>query len=146
MNPEPVQVETHSPEETERLGATLAEKLQQGDVLALYGTLGSGKTTFVRGLARELGITEPIRSPTFTLIHEYPLPDQRARLYHIDLYRLENPEQVHELGLEELFPKGITVIEWADRAPNLLPDDRIEIHFEVSEGDTRQIMLSKPTR
>lgn len=143
MNPEPVQIETYSPEETMRLGAALAEKLQQGDVVALYGTLGSGKTTFVRGLARELGITQPVRSPTFTLIHEYPLPVLRTCLYHIDLYRLENPERVQELGLEELFPKGITVIEWADRAPNLLPGERIEIHFEVLEGDARQITLSK---
>lgn len=142
MSLKPVKTVTRSPEETERSGAALAGKLQRGDVLALYGPLGSGKTTFVRGLARGLGIPQPVRSPTFTLIHEYPLPDEHERLFHIDLYRLENLQEVLELGLEELFPNGITVIEWADRAPGLLPDSRIEVHFELLEDDERTIRIA----
>jgi len=142
MSIKPVKTVTRSPEETERAGAALAGRLQRGDMLALYGALGSGKTTFVRGLARGLGISQPVRSPTFTLIHEYPLPSEHGRLFHIDLYRLENPEEVLQLGLEELFPNGITVIEWADRAPSLLPDNRIEVHFGILQGDERTILTA----
>lgn len=143
MSLKPVKTITHHPDETERLGASLAKSLRPGDVIALYGTLGSGKTTFVRGLAKALGMTQPVRSPTFTLIHEYPLPNQLGRLFHIDLYRLESPEDVFRLGLEELIPTGITVIEWADRAHGLLPDERTEVHFEVIQDQERAVTMTR---
>lgn len=142
MSRKPVKTVTHHPNETEQLGVDLAKNLRPGDVVALYGHLGSGKTTFVRGLAKALGIAQPVRSPTFTLIYEYPLPDELGRLFHIDLYRLENPEDVLQLGLEELIPAGITVIEWADRAIGLLPDERTEVHFEVLQDQERSITIT----
>lgn len=142
MSRKPVKTVTHHPNETEQLGVDLAKNLRPGDVVALYGDLGSGKTTFVRGLAQALGITQPIRSPTFTLIHEYPLPGELGRLFHIDLYRLENPDDVFQLGLEELIPAGITVIEWADRASSLLPDERTEVHFEILQDQERSVTIT----
>ncbi|MDW8107317.1 MAG: tRNA (adenosine(37)-N6)-threonylcarbamoyltransferase complex ATPase subunit type 1 TsaE [Armatimonadota bacterium] len=109
-----------SPAATEAFAAQWAQNLQADTAILLEGDLGAGKTTFIRGLARGLGITEPIRSPTFTLIHEYTIQQpphlQGLPFFHIDLYRIETPEQIRTLGLDELFERmGITAIEWAER-------------------------------
>lgn len=143
-----LKVLSHSPQDTEALGSALASTLEKGDLLCLYGALGSGKTTFVRGLARGLGLQQPVRSPSFTLIHEYPLPDHPAAyLFHIDLYRLEEPAQIDPLGLEEYFERGLCVMEWADRAGTRLPTDRLEIYFEILSDTQRQLsfILCGPT-
>ncbi len=105
---------THSPAETEMLGERWGREAQRGWVIGLSGDLGAGKTQLVKGLARGLGSTARVHSPTFTLVNEYS--GGRLRLFHLDLYRLETPGQIISAGLEEyLQPEGVTVIEWAER-------------------------------
>jgi tRNA threonylcarbamoyladenosine biosynthesis protein TsaE len=109
-----------SPASTEAFAAQWAQTLAPDTAILLRGDLGAGKTTFVRGLARGLGITQPVRSPTFTLTHEYTIQQPPALrglpFFHIDLYRIETPAQLHTLGLDELFERGgVAAIEWAER-------------------------------
>ncbi|HEX5222680.1 MAG TPA: tRNA (adenosine(37)-N6)-threonylcarbamoyltransferase complex ATPase subunit type 1 TsaE [Verrucomicrobiae bacterium] len=105
---------SHSPTETESLGEQWGRAAQHGLVIALSGDLGAGKTQLVRGLARGLGITTRVHSPTFTIVNEYT--GGRLRLFHLDLYRLETSEQIRGAGIEEfLQPEGVAVIEWAER-------------------------------
>jgi tRNA threonylcarbamoyladenosine biosynthesis protein TsaE len=108
---------SHSPAETESLGETWGRIARHGWVIGLTGDLGAGKTQLVKGLARGLGITARVHSPTFTLVNEYA--GGRLRLFHLDLYRLESSKQILGAGLEEfLQPDGVAVIEWAERMPN----------------------------
>jgi len=129
------------PQATQALARQVAQTLVGPVVIALYGDLGAGKTLFAQALAQALGVTEPVTSPTFTLINEYDLPDGGS-LFHVDVYRLHNavPEAI-ALGLEELFDLGIVVIEWADRIQPILPDARIEVHLEHRGDNQRQITL-----
>lgn len=122
--------ETRSPEETERLGAALGRVARAGDVLALFGGLGVGKTCLVRGLARGLAIDRPVASPTFVLINQHR---GRLWLYHVDLYRIGHPEETVEIGIEELLPSadGVTAIEWAERIEPWLPDGTIRVGIEA---------------
>jgi len=129
---------SHNPEETFALGIQCAASLRRGDVLALAGDLGAGKTQFSKGLAAGLGVECDVTSPTFTLIHEYP--GGRLPLFHIDLYRLEDEEEVLGIGLDEyLEGDGVTVIEWADKFSSLMPTGVRWIRFRVLEGDEREI-------
>ena len=132
---------TSSEPETAAAGARLAESLQPGDVVLLYGELGAGKTAFTRGLAEGLGVqADDVSSPTFTLIQEYR---GRLTLYHVDLYRLAEQE-VDDLGLEELvLGDGVVVIEWAERWRGR-PDDVIEVRFEHIDDDRRRLHLQRP--
>lgn len=108
---------SHSPEETESLGESWGRAAQPGWVIALSGDLGAGKTQLVKGIARGLGVTARVHSPTFTLVNEYT--GGRLRLFHLDLYRLETTGQILGAGLEEyLQPDGVAVIEWAERMAN----------------------------
>jgi tRNA threonylcarbamoyladenosine biosynthesis protein TsaE len=120
--------------ETYNLASAVAKKADAGTVLALHGNLGSGKTCFVKGLAAALGIKNIISSPTFTIIQEYYgwLP-----LYHIDLYRLQNIQHIIDIGIEEyVFSQGITAIEWAERAAEILPEYTVHINFEIINPDS----------
>jgi len=134
---------SHSPEDTWALARTLAAELPERAVLALHGELGSGKTCFVQGLARALGITQAVTSPTFTLVSEY---SGTKKLFHIDLYRLQRPEDVLAIGLDEYVEAdGIKAVEWAERAGNLLPPDTIHIAFEVmTQPEQRRIVVKRP--
>ncbi len=136
--------ETHSAEETRALGRRLAAKfLPQQGVVLLIGDLGAGKTTLAKGIVegRQAASGDEVSSPTFTLIHEYGNP---VSIYHVDLYRLETLEQVRRLGLDELFDKpALTLIEWGERFPEILPADRIEIRLLHSAEDTRVIECSE---
>ena len=108
---------SHNPAETESLGESLGRAAQRGRIIALSGELGAGKTQLVKGVARGLGIAACVHSPTFTLVNEYG--GGRLRLFHLDLYRLETPEQIAAAGLEELLRSdGVTVIEWAEKMLN----------------------------
>jgi tRNA threonylcarbamoyladenosine biosynthesis protein TsaE len=108
---------SHSPAETEALGEKFGRLARRGTVFALSGDLGAGKTQFVKGLARGLGISARVHSPTFTLVNEYG--GGRLKLFHLDLYRLETPAQILSAGVEEfLSPDGVAVIEWAERIAN----------------------------
>ena len=132
---------SHSPEETENLGRELAVRLKPGDVVALTGEIGAGKTTFVRGLAEGLGVPAgSVASPSFVLVREYR---GRIPLYHADLFRLEGMPQAASVGLEEFYEQGgVTVIEWADQVPGALPEVYLEVRFEVVDPDTRRLTLA----
>lgn len=122
---------THSPEETVALGRSIAQRLRRGDIVALIGELGSGKTQFVKGIAEAFRAHPHVSSPTFVIMNRYDGQDADGReifLFHVDLYRIEGTDAVLDLGLEEVFDAdGITLIEWADRMGTLLPPRRIEI-------------------
>ncbi|MDQ2806639.1 MAG: tRNA (adenosine(37)-N6)-threonylcarbamoyltransferase complex ATPase subunit type 1 TsaE [Chloroflexota bacterium] len=124
-----VDIISHSLEQTRRIGARLAALLQAGDLILLEGDFGAGKTSFTQGIARGLGVgSDYITSPTFTLINEYE--DGRLPLYHVDLYRLEDPAQVRDLGLLDYIEgDGVTVIEWPARAAGLLPAHHLTIYL-----------------
>jgi tRNA threonylcarbamoyladenosine biosynthesis protein TsaE len=144
MKEETVEIVTHSPEETERLGEMLAELLPTGSVVALHGELAAGKTCLVRGMARKYARGEIVSSPTFTIVNQY---GENPALYHVDLYRLEAVSEIRDLGYEELFePDGITVVEWAERAESLLPEKRLDIFLEVAgENERRLTMVNRGT-
>ncbi len=123
---------TDSPEQTFALAQALGALLLPGDTVFLTGDLGTGKSVFARGVAGALGIREPMASPTFTLMYPY---EGRCRLYHFDLYRLEEPEEFYQAGLEEFVGgDGVALIEWPDHA-DLLPEPRLEVRIERGEGD-----------
>ncbi|RKU38308.1 tRNA (adenosine(37)-N6)-threonylcarbamoyltransferase complex ATPase subunit type 1 TsaE [Candidatus Poribacteria bacterium] len=124
---------TESPHETQALGEKLGQTLKQGDVIALIGDLGTGKTCLTQGIARGIGIApnEIVSSPSYILINEY---NGTIPIYHIDLYRLENSEEIAELGLSEYVEgDGICIIEWAERMADALPDTCIKIHITLRE-------------
>lgn len=130
---------TGSPDGTKHLGAVLGRAAEPGDVLALWGELGSGKTTFVRGIATGLGIPETdVTSPTFVIVHEHG--SGRIPLFHVDLYRLDGPESASSTGWEEaLSGGGLTAIEWPGRLEDSLPADRLDVRFTHQGGDARRI-------
>jgi len=133
-----------SAQQTWEIARSIGEKLRQGDVLALSGELGSGKTCFTGGLARGLGVDEKyqITSPTFTLINEYPA---RHRLYHFDVYRIEDYDEFEDLGYEEyLGVEGVVVIEWAEKIAKRLPVNTLWITFEYLDEDERKIIIKGP--
>ena len=124
---------TNSPAETEALGQRLAERLQPGDVIAYTGDLGAGKTAFTRGLARGLGITERITSPTFTIVNEYQ--GGRLPLFHFDMYRLGSSEELYEIGWEDYLAKGgVCAVEWSEIVADALEEDCIRV--DIRQGDT----------
>lgn len=136
-------MESRSPEETVQLAITIAEETKPGDVVTLIGDLGVGKTQFASGFAKGLGITEPIASPTFTVVCEYQ--EGRLPFYHMDTYRLEDPEEAEVIGVDEyLYGDGVCLIEWADQIEELIPEKhlRIEIEKDLEKGfDYRKITL-----
>ena len=149
--------------DTQKTGEEFAYQIKGGEVLALYGDLGSGKTTFMQGLAKGLGIKKNIISPTFIIMRTYEIPssflgerselrDEESlrlssgikNLYHLDLYRIENEAQAEDLGLLELMgePENIVAVEWPDKIENILPDTRINIYFTYMEDDKREIRIN----
>ena len=135
-----IKIVTKTPQELEYLGSRMAQLVQPGDFIALDGDLGAGKTLMTQGLAQGLGILEDISSPTFTIIHEYE--SGRLPLYHMDVYRLKQPEEMYDLGYEEYFyGEGVTVVEWAQIIEPLLPDEYLGIEIAVTmEG--RELRLA----
>jgi tRNA threonylcarbamoyladenosine biosynthesis protein TsaE len=130
-----------NPSETIRIGKQIGRLLQRGDVVALVGELGAGKTQFIKGLAQGVGVGKSVyvSSPSFTLINEYK---GEIPFYHIDLYRLEEEKEAEELGLEEYFHgEGITAIEWADRIPSLLPAEFLCVNIHYMGKQIRSIEL-----
>ena len=139
---------TNSPEETEALGRELAGGLKPGDVVALTGELGSGKTCFVQGLAKGLGITGYTKSPSFTIVNVYKGGKGgrggRLPLYHIDLFRIGGGGELDGLGLEEyIYGEGVSVIEWADRAIEILPERAIVVRFSYKGETERSIEFER---
>ena len=135
-------VTTHSEEETIEFGRRIARELPHRAVVLLIGNLGAGKTTLAKGIISGLNAAEPeeVSSPTFTLIHEYA----EAKVYHVDLYRLDTAKQVADLGLDEILERdAVVLIEWGERFPALLPEKRLEIRLTPGEGDSRNIEVRK---
>ena len=156
---------SHSSAQTQRLGMRLGELLRGGELLLLEGSLGTGKTTFTQGLARGIGITEVISSPTFTLLKEYPgqhgSTAQREQaqvtlqhrqqerhqvgpaLYHFDLYRLDDPEEILDLGFEDyFFGNGVCVVEWADKAELLWPAEHLRLRMKIMSETKRGLLFT----
>ena len=130
---------THSPEETERLGSALGALLEPGDILAYRGDLGAGKTAFTRGLAKGLGCTEPVTSPTYTIVNEYL--SGRVPLFHFDMYRLSGADDLWSIGWEDYLDRGgICAVEWSENVADAL-EDPIVITIEKLGEDTRRITL-----
>lgn len=137
-----VKMESASAEQTFALGLAIGKKAREGDVFALSGELGAGKTCFTGGLARGVGVNEDyaITSPTFTLINEYP---GRHRFYHFDIYRLNQIDELNDLGYDEyVSSKGVVAIEWAEKIKNALPDNTITINFTYVDENRRIIEIS----
>lgn len=134
---------SNSAEETIAVGRKHALSARQGDVFALTGDLGAGKTQFVKGFVAGLGSSVEVTSPTFVLMHEYE--DGRLPVYHFDFYRLENSEAVLRLGFDDyVFGDGVALIEWADRSPELIPKEAKWLSFELKGENTRVISEAKP--
>ena len=130
---------TNSEAETEALAESLAERLPEGTVLAFYGELGSGKTAFVRGLARGLGIGAMVSSPTFTIVNEYPGP---RSLFHFDMYRLGSADELFDIGWEDYLSRGgICAVEWSENVAEAFEGDEIAVRFEKLGESTRRITL-----
>ena len=126
-------------EQTRAIAATLASALRGGDVVVLSGDLGAGKTTFVQGAAEALGVKVRVTSPTFVLMREY---EGRARVVHVDVYRLSSLQELIDLGYEELFATDtVTFIEWGDAVSGLMPSDRIEVDIQQLDGEERRITI-----
>jgi len=141
-----VEIASESAEQTFALGVDIGKKAGEGDVFALSGELGAGKTCFTGGLARGIGVDEnyAITSPTFTLINEYP---GRCRFYHFDVYRLNQIDELIDLGYDEYMSgKGVVVIEWAEKIKNALPDDTIKVIFTYIDENKRMIRISSPKK
>jgi len=132
---------TQGAEETVKLGKGLAKRLRKGDVVALCGDLGSGKTTFTKGIGKGLGVKDArrINSPTFVLIKEY---EARIPLYHLDLYRLDGLKDIEDIAVEEyMYGDGVTVVEWAEKAKKILPKKHIVVKFEIKGEQEREIRI-----
>lgn len=133
---------SEGPEETMALAMDLARRLGDGEVVALVGELGTGKTTFVKGLARGFLIPEEVLSPSFLLARTYR---GKKTLHHLDLYRVRAVEELEEVGLTALLPpeEGVTAVEWADRFPRLIPKSAVWVYFEHAGGDRRKITIRR---
>ena len=136
-------IETRSAKETFQLGKELGEKATKGQVYTMVGDLGVGKTVFTQGMAEGLGITEPISSPTFTIVQEYD--EGRLPFYHFDVYRIGDISEMDEIGFEDyVYGEGVSLIEWANLIEEILPDNRIDITIEkdLTQGfDYRKITI-----
>jgi tRNA threonylcarbamoyladenosine biosynthesis protein TsaE len=133
---------THDEAETAALGRALASSLNAGDVVLLQGDLGAGKTAFTKGLAEGLGVSrDEVSSPTFTLMQEYR--GGRLPLFHVDLYRLNDPREIEDLGLDEIAADGVLAIEWAEKLPaRISPARAVEVRIDHGDGDTRTIHIT----
>lgn len=137
-----IALDSDSPEATERIGARIAAILVDGDVVALFGDLGVGKTCLARGILRGLGVADVVQSPSFVVERRY---SGRLPAYHLDLYRIEGTRAVAELGIPDRFSEtGVFLVEWADRAEGALPADRIDLVVEDRGGTARRVRVGGP--
>lgn len=132
-----------NPAATEAIGARIGALLRPGDVIALYGTLGAGKTSLCRGMLRGLGFAGDVPSPTFPIVVTYAPPELRLPVWHVDLYRIEAPEELEELGLDEARGEVALLIEWPERLPGLWPET-LRLTLEMDEAGGRRLTASAP--
>jgi len=129
---------TRSTDETLELARAVGELLRPGDVVSLVGELGAGKTVFARGVARALGVTELVVSPTFTIVREY---EGRVPLVHVDVYRIDAVQELHDLGFEEVVrDDAVTIVEWGDMIDGLLPGDRLDVRLKPGAADDERVV------
>ncbi len=134
---------THTPAETEAVGERLAAILRPGDVVALTGDLAAGKTRFVAGLARGLGLADPVTSPTFAIAHEYR--EGRVPLFHFDMYRLSSSEELYDIGWEDyLASGGVCAVEWSENVADAMPDSAFFVDIRILDDTTRRITIRTP--
>ncbi len=135
---------SRSPEQTLRLGAHLGYLLQGGEVICLEGPLGAGKTVLAQGIGRGWGAVSPLTSPSFILVREHQRPGDPQRLLHVDFYRLEGPEEAVGLGLEDWMgePDAVVIIEWPDRAPQVIPPERLWVRLDMSGENLRRLLFT----
>jgi tRNA threonylcarbamoyladenosine biosynthesis protein TsaE len=142
-----MEIVTKSARETQDLGEKIGLDLKSGGLICLYGDLGSGKTTFMQGLALGLGIKKRVLSPTFIIMRQYPLAINHLpsiiNLYHVDLYRIKDEKDVESLGLQEIWsdPKNVMAIEWPEKIEKILPEKRTNIYFEYVGENKRKIRI-----
>ena len=130
---------SHSPEDTEDIGARLAEQLEPGAVVAFTGDLGAGKTAFTRGLARGLGVADRVTSPTFTIVNEYE--GGRLPLFHFDLYRMDSPEELFDIGWEDYLARGgVCAVEWSEHAEGAFEEEPIWVDIRRGESDEQRVI------
>jgi tRNA threonylcarbamoyladenosine biosynthesis protein TsaE len=142
LNEHSFEIITHSPAQTFRVGERLGRLLRPGDVVCLQGDLGSGKTCLTQGVGSGLGVHGAINSPTFVFINEYKPAEAGPYLYHVDLYRIEDPAEAFALGLDDyMYGNGVTVIEWAERAQQLVPAERLWITLAFLDLTKRSILF-----
>lgn len=137
---------SNSVEKTNQIAREIAKTLKGGEVVALYGKLGSGKTTFIQAVAKALGVKSNVPSPTFVLARSYKIPKLEGKiLHHIDLYRLDSSSDLRAIDLQEIInnPKNITMIEWAEKAKKELPKERIEIRLKDLGKSKREITITR---
>ena len=134
-----MQITTHSADETQALGEKLAERLRPGDVIAYFGDLGAGKTALTRGIARGLGIEDPVTSPTYTIVNEYL--SGRLPLFHFDMYRLSSSDELFDIGWEDYLARGgVCAVEWSERVDGALPEDTVFVDIRRGSGDNDRII------
>ncbi len=127
---------------TLEVGRELGALLRQGDKLALSGTLGAGKTTLARGILEGLGYGEEVPSPTFAIVQQYEPPETRIPVAHVDLYRIDDPEEIPELGLDDILDVGAMIVEWPDRMPDSFWHDALKFELEITGDDNRRLTWS----
>jgi tRNA threonylcarbamoyladenosine biosynthesis protein TsaE len=133
---------SRSPEETEALGLKLGKILEAGTILCLSGDLGTGKTTLTKSIAKSLGVEEYVTSPSYTIVNEY---EGRLPVYHFDVYRINEIEELYEIGYEEyFFGRGVTIIEWASMIMELIPDEAVKIEIERLDEQERKFVITGP--
>jgi tRNA threonylcarbamoyladenosine biosynthesis protein TsaE len=137
-----ISARTFAADETGALAERVGALLRAGDVVVLTGELGAGKTVFAKGIARALGITEPVVSPTFTIVREYEAP---VPLVHVDVYRLDHLQELHDLGFDDLVGgEAVTLVEWGDRVQALLPASRLDVQLLTGAGDDERMISFDP--
>lgn len=133
-----IKIRTLSTEETEKIGAKLAKKLKGNEVIALYGGMGAGKTAFVRGLSRELGVINEVSSPTFAIVHEY---SGKYKIYHFDMFRVESWEDLYSTGFFDYIDNGILIIEWSENIESAIPESALKITIKIENESERTILI-----
>jgi tRNA threonylcarbamoyladenosine biosynthesis protein TsaE len=136
---------SRSPEQTRRVGMRLGRLLREGDVVCLQGDLGAGKTTFVQGLAQGWGSLDSVSSPTFILVNIYRRADAR-QFFHLDAYRLDSVPEAEELDVDAMIEQGPLVVEWPERVGNLIPDEKLWVHFDHMSDEHRQMVFKASGR
>lgn len=131
-----IRIQSHSAEDTEKIGARVAEVLKGTEVIALFGGLGMGKTAFTRGLSAQLGVDEGVSSPTFALVNEY---SGKYNIYHFDMYRVTSWDDLYSTGFFDYIGNGVLVIEWSENIEGALPEDAVRISITKGESDNERI-------